>query len=146
MNLTPRRKTLSLAALASGLVACGSGSVASTMEATASASQTATLLAAQTAAPAVTASPAPTHVELVAWCALAIGEGKPAVLTAMGQSNGHKADAYKLPGYDSVEWDSGNTILLATFKNGVATNLQAYEGAVGPQGATGLGCPAFRNN
>jgi hypothetical protein len=63
----------------------------------------------------------------------------------MGQPNGHRADAYKVPGIDSAEWDVGGTILLASFENSVAGTLQAYDNAVGPQGSAHIGCASFRN-
>jgi hypothetical protein len=63
----------------------------------------------------------------------------------MGPPHGNKVAAYSAPGITSVEWDIGNDILLASFTNGVATNLQAYAGSVGPQGATDISCAAFRH-
>ncbi len=63
----------------------------------------------------------------------------------MGTPNGHKADAYKVPGIASHEWDVNNDILLASFTNGLASNLQAYAGQVGPFPATDLTCKAFRS-
>jgi hypothetical protein len=66
-------------------------------------------------------------------------------MAAMGAPSGHRADAYKLQGYDSAEWDVGATILLATFTDGKASNLQAYDGQVGPQGSSSIGCASFRH-
>lgn len=47
---------------------------------------------------------------------------------------------------DTAEWDNvSGDILLASFQNGVATNLQAYAVVIGPDGATNVGCAAFRH-
>lgn len=82
---------------------------------------------------------------LTAWCGLTIGEPQASVMAAMGPAHGNKAGNMSIPGYTSAEWDTGNDILLASFQNGKAVNLQAYAGAVGPNGATDISCPAFRH-
>ena len=40
----------------------------------------------------------------------------------------------------------GDDILLASFQNSTTVNLQAYAGQVGPNGATDIGCAAFRSS
>ncbi len=77
-----------------------------------------------------------------------LGDSKDVVLSAMGSPNGHKADKYESllgPGMTSFEWASGTNVFLATFTNGRATNLQAYDQEVGPIGARGIPCEPFRN-
>jgi hypothetical protein len=103
--------------------------------------------AAATSAPAATASAATaTGDPLVTWCQLTIGESQTAVMAAMGPVHGSKAAAYAVPGIQSAEWDVGNDILLASFQNSATVNLQAYAGQVGPNGATDIGCAAFRSS
>ena len=86
----------------------------------------------------------------VAWCGLSIGESKADVLAQMGPANGTKATALtsraQSAGIDTVEWDVGNDIFLATLDNGNVVNLQAYAGVVGPVGAMDLSCAPFRND
>lgn len=115
-------------------------------------SSTTTGAKAITNASVTTASVAPTTTQSapktdasaqVMWCKLTIGEPKSQVLAQMGVPNGNKVN---MVGFDYAEWDVGNDILVATFTNGLATNLQAYSGAVGPDGATDISCQAFRNN
>ncbi len=67
-------------------------------------------------------------------------------MSAMGPPHGDKLAAFQPPpGITKAEWDVGNDILLASFTSGEASNLQAYAGTVGPQGATDVTCPAFRH-
>jgi hypothetical protein len=107
--------------------------------------------------PTTTAVPKPTAAAadpLAAWCRLTIGEDKAAVLAAMGTPHGTKVSSYAAQsglgsqvanGIEMVEWDVGQSLLAATFTNGKATNLQAYDRAVGPAGATNIACAAFRH-
>jgi hypothetical protein len=124
-----------------GLSACGSA----TTSPPAVAQTTST---ASTAAPAV-ATARPAGSPLVSWCSLKLGETRAAALAAMGAPNGHAAgDLSSLlgPGESTAEWDTDGDILLATFDaHGQATNLQAYAGAIGPQGASNISCAAFRH-
>lgn len=93
-----------------------------------------------------TSAPSSTAVSpLAAWCTLTIGESEADVNAAMGPTHGNKADYFKVAGIVSEEWDEGNDILLASFVGGVATNLQAYAGAIGPIGASDITCAAFRH-
>jgi hypothetical protein len=91
---------------------------------------------------------------LVAWCALEVGQDKASVVAAMGAPVGDKVATYMSqsglssqvgPGVELVEWDIDNSLLAATFTNGIASNLQAYDQAVGPAGATNINCSAFRH-
>jgi hypothetical protein len=100
------------------------------------------------------ASTAATNDPLKAWCQLRIGEGKVAVLATMGAPRGSKVATYLTQsglagqfgnGTELVEWDVGNSLLAATFIGGKATNLQAYDQAVGPAGATNIACAPFRH-
>lgn len=98
----------------------------------------------------VTTVPATSPSAQLVWCSLSIGESKAGVLTAMGTPHGSIASAWaakNLPGVtaDQVEWDVGSDIFLATFVNGNTSNLQAYDGEVGPVGAPDIKCPPFRN-
>ncbi|WP_157762494.1 hypothetical protein [Nocardia yamanashiensis] len=84
------------------------------------------------------------------WCGLKVGDAKETVLAAMGAPNGHKADPWIAELGDAelttAEWDEENSIFLATFdKGGRVVNLQAYDGEVGPNGATNIGCQPFRS-
>jgi hypothetical protein len=82
------------------------------------------------------------------WCSLNLGDSKDAVIAKMGQPYGHKADSYQSllgPGMTTAEWDAGNDIFLATFTNGSATNLQAYDHDIGPIGARDISCQPFRH-
>jgi hypothetical protein len=85
---------------------------------------------------------------LKVWCDVKLGESKPQVLAKMGAPNGRKVPdsvTSAIPGAEASEWNVEDTILLATFEGGKATNLQAYDGAVGPQGSSKISCPSFRN-
>lgn len=138
MTTSTRVAVLPLVVLAAGLVAaCGNAVTTGTSSSSPSGGASAT--------PAASSPAASSTDPLATWCTLRIGESKDAVVAAMGQPNGHKADAYRVQGIDSAEWDVSSTILLASFENGQATNLQAYAGAVGPQGSTEIHCAAFRN-
>lgn len=87
---------------------------------------------------------------LTTWCSLSIGESKADVLNAMGAPHGTAAADYiRSAGIsgDTAEWDGVNgDILLASFTNGTVSNLQAYDGSVGPVGAQNIACPAFRHS
>jgi hypothetical protein len=89
------------------------------------------------------------HPTAKVWCALKLGDTKAQTVAAMGVANGHKADNFKMflgRGQTEMEWDSGNTIYLATLgSDDKVENLQAYDGKVGPVGAKGLPCEPFRN-
>ncbi|WP_327142433.1 hypothetical protein [Nocardia sp. NBC_01327] len=83
------------------------------------------------------------------WCSLNVGDAKDAVLAGMGAPNGNQADSWVTglgdTGMTFAEWDADTTIFLATFDtNDRVINLQAYDGQIGPKGATNIGCPAFR--
>ncbi|WP_297619300.1 hypothetical protein [Nocardia sp.] len=83
------------------------------------------------------------------WCSLNLGDAKDAVLASMGTVDGHQADSWMTglgdQGMTFAEWDVDNTIFLATFDtNDRVINLQAYDGEIGPKGATNISCPAFR--
>jgi putative hemolysin len=98
-----------------------------------------------------TATAASPSSELTAWCAVKIGDPQTTVTSKLGAPHGHRAASalagFQLPsGTTYSEWDIGQDILLATFTNGTVTNLQAYDNAVGPNGATDLGCAAFRSS
>lgn len=97
-----------------------------------------------------TSTSAPQAPNLLAvWCELTIGESKTAVLQAMGTPHGSEAASWTTANGisgDIAEWDNVNgDLLLASFQNGVATNLQAYAGTIGPVGATNLNSAAFRH-
>jgi hypothetical protein len=84
----------------------------------------------------------------VAWCNVTLGATKTQILAAMGTANGHQADPYKsllASGQEFAEWDVGSDIFVATFTDGKATNLQAYGGAIGPNGPTDIACEPFRH-
>ena len=133
------RLTLSLVPVLAILAACGSAAGNPGASPSQQGSQESPVAS---SAPASTATASP----LVAWCQLTVGESQTAVMTAMGPVHGTKASAYAVPGIESVEWDVGNDILLASFQNGTTVNLQAYAGQVGPNGATDIGCAAFRSS
>lgn len=82
---------------------------------------------------------------MAAWYGLQLGNTKAEVLAVMGRPNGNQADAFKVTGIESLEWNSGVTILLAPFDGGRATNLQAYDNEIGPQGSLRIECESFRN-
>ena len=138
----PFAKALTLTMITVLLGACGGSTTSSSQTPSTSSNSSAP---AASVSPTPTPTPAPTASPLTAWCSLTIGEGQASVTAAMGPPHGNKAAAYSAPGITSVEWDIGNDILLASFANGVATNLQAYAGSVGPQGATDISCAAFRH-
>jgi hypothetical protein len=127
------------------LALCGCGSSTNATNTTKTTEAPTTSSSSSSSATTYTNTTAPSPNLLAAWCQLKIGESRADVLAAMGQPNGHKADAYKVSGIDSAEWDVDVTILLASFENGVATNLQAYDNTIGPQGSTHVGCAPFRN-
>ncbi|WP_405133078.1 hypothetical protein [Nocardia sp. NBC_01388] len=91
---------------------------------------------------------------LTTWCNLNLGQGKAAVLDAMGTPNGNQADSIvqfwtEMASSDSsAEWDTSGAILLAGFdKSGNTVHLMAYDAqyGAGPIGAPGLPCEPFRN-
>lgn len=107
-----------------------------------------TVLPAETAAPTVQQRTA--DITTV-WCEVALGDSQADVIAAMGPPQGSLAADYMrqsgldLAGITSVEWDIGNSIYVASFESDKATNLQAYDQAVGPIGARGLSCDPFRH-
>ena len=82
------------------------------------------------------------------WCALKLGAREAVVRAAMGAPHGSNAASYKTVfprGTRSLEWDDDSVVFVASFTNGRATTLQAYDRLVGPVvGARGLPCAAFR--
>ena len=86
---------------------------------------------------------------LVAWCGLRLGEAKAEVLRSMGTPHGAQGASWMMAhgmSGDTAEWDNvTGDILLASFENGVTSNLQAYGGSVGPNPATNLSCEPFRH-
>src|SRR4051812_45478650 len=111
----PLRITVFVVA-ALGLAACGSSSATATHPSVG-----------YLTAPSTT-STRPRPSILASWCGLVIGDDKAVVLAKMPTPNGSRASAF-VGKFDAVEWDTDNDILLATFTNGKATNLQAYAGA-----------------
>ena len=116
-------------------------------------SQPAKTTAARVAPVPITTATTPTAVRaanpLTAWCGLALGESKTEVLAAMGTAHGNAAATYMAKAGisgDFAEWDNvSGDILLASFTNGAASNLQAYAGSIGPTGASNITCQAFRH-
>lgn len=90
--------------------------------------------------------------QLPKWCSLKIGNSQSSVTAKMGKpaktfGPGSGVDGITLPsGFTALEWRIGRDILLATFVHGRAFNLQAYAGSIGPRGARGIGCRAFRSS
>jgi hypothetical protein len=93
-----------IVALSCGLVACGGGSSANTGITPASGNGN-SLSTPQTP----TSGVASVSAELKSWCALKIGEPRPAVRAAMGVPHGNKAAEYHVLGISSLEWESGTT-------------------------------------
>ena len=91
-----------------------------------------------------------TKSKLATWCSLALGDSRASVKAKMGDPDelfapGSTIDGVALPAkLDALEWRVGHDVLLATFADGKAFNLQAYDGSIGPKGATDLSCKAFR--
>lgn len=64
----------------------------------------------------------------------------------LGKPNSDAANGLPLSGDMTAQaWAAGDVLYLVTFEGGRAANLQAYQGAIGPEGASGLPCEAFRS-
>ncbi|HEV3280925.1 MAG TPA: hypothetical protein VG032_04885 [Acidimicrobiales bacterium] len=88
---------------------------------------------------------------LGAWCKLAPGDTRPQVYDQLGSPHGEEfapwARGLAKAGYLTnryAEWDVGNDVLIADFKNGRAMTLQAFAAQI-PNRATDTPCSATRS-
>ena len=146
MNRTTLKRMLAAAAMAVSLASCGSSSSSRGASPTTEPSGISVPPTTAKAAPLITAEP------LKVWCSLSLGMSKTDALAQMGSPHGNKAAAAMsglgISSASYAEWDIGNDILLATFMGSgdSISNLQAYRGTIGPNGASDIGCPAFRSS
>jgi hypothetical protein len=130
-----------VAVIGASLVACSSGDHVSS-------SATGSVLGPIPTAAGLTESTSKSSPQTT-WCNIRLGAQLVDVYYVMGRPDEYKlaaTTALLKPGQETAEWDRGSDIFLATFTDGKATNLQAYDKAIGPAGATDIACEPFRQS
>ena len=90
------------------------------------------------------------------WCSLSVGDPTSKANEVLGDPDSPdtasagldylRSSGFEVPAGTTFDgWSSGSGRYLVTYENGAVTQLQAYEGTIGPAGAVGLPCNPFRN-